>query len=52
MAPHRANLLTVIHDNYAISSSQLYTGEQAEQKQASAHSAAVMTETEPLNDNQ
>lgn len=40
MAPHRANLLTVIHDNYA----KFFpvTREQAEQKQASAHSAAVI----------
>jgi hypothetical protein len=41
MAPHRANLLTVIDDNCSIFFQ--ITREQAEQKQASAHSAAVMS---------
>jgi len=42
MAPHRENLLTVIHDNNA----KIFpiTREQAEKKQALAHSAAVKTD--------
>jgi len=42
MAPHRANLLTVIHENYA--KFFQITREQAEKKQVLAHSAAVKTE--------